>query len=140
MGSAALRPCGVPVRALTGTILRSARLALRVLPLLAVVAAVVGAESAPKGLFSAQQRAYWALQPVERPSPPAISNPAWVRNPVDAFVLARLSHERLEPSPQAGRVTLIRRVSFDLTGLPPSPSEVSAFVADKSPGAYEELV
>ena len=140
MGADALPPRGVPVRELTETILGSVRLALRVLPLLAVVAAVVDAESATKGSFSAQQRAYWALQPVERPSPPAISGPAWVRNPVDAFVLARLSHERLEPSPQAGRAALIRRVSLDLTGLPPSPAEVSAFVADKSPGAYDELV
>ena len=113
---------------------------MRVLPLLIVIATVVDAESAHKVSFSAQQRVHWALQPVERPSPPATSDGAGVRNPVDAFVLAKLSKESLEPSPQAGRVALIRRVFFDLTGLPPSPAEVSAFVTDESPDAYERLV
>lgn len=90
--------------------------------------------------FSSEQRAYWALQPVERPSPPATSGEAWVRNPVDAFVLAKLSDESLAPSPQADKAALVRRLFFNLTGLPPSPQDVSAFVADDSPEAYERLV
>ena len=119
---------------------RLGRFPVRVLPLLILAAPLVVADPARTVSFSAEQRAHWSLQPVERPGPPATSDAAWVRNPVDAFVLARLSQESLEPSPQAGRVTLIRRVFFDLTGLPPSPAEVSAFVTDESPDAYERLV
>ena len=65
---------------------------------------------------------------------------SWVRNPVDRFILARLESEGLEPSPEADRVTLIRRVTLDRTGLPPTPAEVDAFLADRSPGAYEKVV
>src|SRR4029453_9540607 len=65
---------------------------------------------------------------------------AWVRNPIDAYVLARLEKEGLSPSPEAAKATLIRRVSFDLTGLPPTPGEVDAFLADPSPNGYEKVV
>jgi hypothetical protein len=75
-----------------------------------------------------------------RPAIPKLKNAAWVRNPIDAFVLARLEKEGLTPSPQAARETLIRRVSLDLIGLPPSIEEVDQFVADKRPDAYEKLV
>src|SRR6185369_9710200 len=64
----------------------------------------------------------------------------WVRNPIDAFVLARLEKEGLPPSPEADRPTQIRRLSLDLLGLPPTPAEVDAFVADRRPDAYERLV
>ncbi len=83
---------------------------------------------------------HWAYVKPERLPVPRVKNAAWVRNPIDAFVLARLEKEGLSPSPEAARETLIRRVSLDLTGLPPSIEEVDAFVADKSPGAYEKLV
>lgn len=83
---------------------------------------------------------HWAFIPVERPKLPLAKNRDWVRNPIDAFVLARLEHEGLAPSPEADRVTLIRRVSLDLTGLPPTPAEVDAFVSDTSPNAYEKVV
>ena len=64
----------------------------------------------------------------------------WIRTPIDAFVLAKLESKGLKPSPQADRRTLIRRLSFDLLGLPPTPEEVAAFVADPDPAAYEKLV
>jgi hypothetical protein len=83
---------------------------------------------------------HWAYSKPVRPAEPPVKNKAWVRNPVDAFVLARLEKERLAPSPEAPKETLIRRVSLDLTGLPPTPLEVDEFVADQSPDAYEKLV
>ena len=74
------------------------------------------------------------------PSLPKVNDRGWVRNPIDAFVLARLEAQRLHPASEADRVTLIRRLTYDLTGLPPTPEEVDAFLADRSPGAYERLV
>jgi Protein of unknown function (DUF1553)/Protein of unknown function (DUF1549)/Planctomycete cytochrome C len=83
---------------------------------------------------------HWAIVKPERPSLPAVKNMAWVRNPIDYFVLARLERERLQPSPEADRATLVRRITLELTGLPPTPAEVDAFLADRDPGAYENLV
>ncbi len=83
---------------------------------------------------------HWAFEPPRRGTPPAVRNRIWPRNPIDAFLLARLEAEKLTPSPEAEPTTLIRRVSLDLTGLPPTPAEVEAFLADGSPGAYEALV
>lgn len=83
---------------------------------------------------------HWAFVPPQRPPVPHVENTAWVRNPIDAFVLARLEAEGLQPSPEAERVTLIRRLSLDLLGLPPSIAEVDAFAADPSDDAYELLV
>ena len=78
--------------------------------------------------------------PPVRPSLPEVKNRSWARNPIDLFVLARLEKEGLHPSPETDRARLIRRVSLDLIGLPPSIEEVDAFVADKNPNAYEKLV
>jgi hypothetical protein len=83
---------------------------------------------------------HWAFQPIRRPALPAVKNPAWVRNGIDAFVLARLDKENITPSPEADRPTLIRRLSLDLLGLLPAPAEVDAFVNDQRPDAYEKLV
>jgi hypothetical protein len=83
---------------------------------------------------------WWALQPVRRPPLPPVRDTDWGRNPIDALVLHRLEAAGLHPSPEADRRTLIRRLSFDLLGLPPTPEEVAAFVRDDSPGAYERLV
>jgi mono/diheme cytochrome c family protein len=83
---------------------------------------------------------HWAFRPRARPAAPAVKNAAWVRNPIDRFILARLEKEGLAPSPEADRVTLLRRLSLDLLGLPPEPAEVEAFVADARPDAYEHLV
>ena len=82
----------------------------------------------------------WSLQPVRLPHTPTVKNKAWVRNPIDAFVLAKLEEKGLKPAPEADRRTLIRRVTFDLTGLPPTPQELAAFLADKTPNAYEKLI
>src|SRR5437773_138076 len=83
---------------------------------------------------------HWAFVPPKRPRLPAVKNSAWPKNPIDHFVLARLEKEGLSPSPPADRVTLLRRLSLDLIGLPPSPEEVDAFLADRSKNAYEKQV
>ena len=83
---------------------------------------------------------HWAFQPVARPQPPAVKDASWVRSDLDRFILARLEHEGLRPQPEADRPTLIRRLSLDLTGLPPTWEDVQAFVNDASPKAYESLV
>ncbi len=93
--------------------------------------------------FTTSHRAgydWWCLQPLSRPELPVVTQTAWPRNPIDRFVLAKLAAENLTPSPQADRRTLIRRLSFDLLGLPPTPAQVDAFLADKSPQAYASLV
>jgi mono/diheme cytochrome c family protein len=87
-----------------------------------------------------KDRAHWAFQPVKRPSIPAVKNRTWVANPIDAFIVAKLEANGLEPNPPADKRELIRRLYYDLTGLPPTPAEVEAFVADTSPKAYEALV
>jgi mono/diheme cytochrome c family protein len=83
---------------------------------------------------------WWSLRPLSRPPVPAVKDGRWVRTPIDAFVLAALEKRGLSPSPPAERATLIRRVTFDLHGLPPTPEEVEAFVRDPSPDAYEKLI
>ena len=83
---------------------------------------------------------HWAFIPPQRPAVPVVRNAGWVRNPIDAFVLARLEAEGLAPSAEADKTTLIRRVTLDLTGLPPTPQEVDNFLADTSPDAYEHVV
>jgi hypothetical protein len=82
----------------------------------------------------------WPFAPLSRPAVPDVSGKAWPRNPVDAFVLARLEKAGLQPNPPADRLTLLRRVTFDLTGLAPTPDERRAFLADQAPDAYEHLV
>ncbi len=83
---------------------------------------------------------WWSFKPVSHPPLPSVKNTKWARNPIDLFILAKLEQEKLGPSPEADRRTLIRRLSFDLTGLPPTPAEVERFRADRGPQAYEKLV
>lgn len=83
---------------------------------------------------------HWAYEPIVRPAVPDGKDAAWPQQSIDRFVLARLDQEGLSPSPEADRVTLIRRLSFDLTGLPPTTGDVDRFLADRSPEAYERLV
>ncbi len=90
--------------------------------------------------FTPEQLNHWAYKKVQKPAVPAVKNRAWAKNPVDAFVLAKLEEQSLAPAPRADKVTLLRRATFDLTGLPPTPEEVSAFLADKSPRAFEKVV
>jgi mono/diheme cytochrome c family protein len=89
---------------------------------------------------AAGAKPHWAFQPLRQPGVPTVRDPAWVANPIDAFILAKLEAAGLGPNPPAARHELIRRVVYDLTGLPPSPQEVDAFVADTSPRAYEDLI
>ncbi len=103
-------------------------------------AGAVRPQSAAAKPTQEQRVSHWSFQPVEKPELPQVENAAWARNPVDRFILAKLEAEGVAPSPEAAKVTLIRRVSFDLTGLPPTPEQVDRFLADQSADAYETLV
>ena len=83
---------------------------------------------------------HWSLVPPKKPALPKVSDPAWVRDPFDAFVLARLDREHMKPEPEATREAWLRRSSFDLTGLPPTPTEIDEFLRDKRKDAYETQV
>ncbi len=83
---------------------------------------------------------HWSYVKPSRPDLPAVARTAWPRTPLDRFVLARLEREKLSPSPEASKATLLRRVSLDLTGLPPTPAELDAFLADSTPDAYDRIV
>jgi len=83
---------------------------------------------------------HWSFIPPEHQQPPQLAASGWTRNPIDSFVLEHLKREGLQPSPEASRATLIRRVTLDLTGLPPTPEEVDAFLTDQAPDAYEKVV
>jgi hypothetical protein len=100
-----------------------------------------GTEAAsPDGVDLAEVRKHWAFRQPVRPALPAVHNPKWVRNPIDAFIAAEHEKHQITPLPEADKRTLLRRVSIDLTGLPPSPAEVTAFLADSSPNAYDKVV
>ncbi|MHB8519359.1 MAG: DUF1549 and DUF1553 domain-containing protein [Limisphaerales bacterium] len=91
-------------------------------------------------LEGSAKRDHWAFKAPVRPPLPKLKDEKWVRNPIDRFVLAKLEEQHLHPAPEADRVTLIRRLSLDLTGLPPTIPEVDGFVADRSSDAYDKLV
>ena len=95
---------------------------------------------APEYVITAEQRGFWAFQPVKKAHPPLVRNKTWAETPIDQFVLAKLEHEGLIPAGPADRRALIRRVNFDLTGLPPTPEEVDAFLRDTTPAAYAKVV
>ena len=98
------------------------------------------AYSAQTGRFTEAQRSFWSFQPVEMPDVPDVGDDSWVGNPVDAFVLSRLEENGLEPNPPADRRTLLRRVTIDLTGLPPTEAEIEAYLADDTPDAFSKVV
>ncbi|MEZ5351946.1 MAG: DUF1553 domain-containing protein [Bryobacteraceae bacterium] len=101
-----------------------------------------GAEWPKRALVASgkARRSVWSFAPVRQPKIPDVNEAGWVRNPIDAFVLARLERESIQPSPGASKATLLRRVTLDLTGLPPTPQAIAAFVADTKPDAYERVV
>src|SRR5262249_43025205 len=90
--------------------------------------------------FDAEDRGHWAFQKVTSPEPPRVNATASCRNPIDAFVLAALETKQLAPSPPADKSTLLRRASLDLIGLPPTPQEIEAFLADNSSDAFDKVV
>jgi hypothetical protein len=115
--------------------------AIRLKAVLAVLVLACGAWSMTDDHhFTKEQRNHWAYRKAVKPAIPAVKQRAWVRTPIDAFVLEKLEAKGLAPAPRADKRTLLRRASFDLTGLPPTPEEVSAFLADKSPRAFEKVV
>jgi hypothetical protein len=87
-----------------------------------------------------RRREHWCWQPVRPQTPPAVRDAAWPRDPADRFILAKLEEKALRPAAPADKRTLLRRVTFDLTGLPPTPEEIDAFLADLAPDAYEKVV
>ena len=93
-----------------------------------------------KGIDFAEARKFWAFQPVKDLPPPAVKQESWPVSAIDRFILARLEAKQLAPAPPADKRTLIRRVTFDLIGLPPTPGEVEDFLADRSPEAYAKVV
>ena len=95
---------------------------------------------APEPKWTAEQRQHWAYLTPVRPPIPAVGMAAWVRNPIDAFIARTIEQNELNPAPEASKATLIRRLRFDLTGLPPTSEEIAAFEADPAPDAYERLV
>ncbi len=97
---------------------------------------------ARKGEFqiSAKDRAHWSFQPVKRPALPQVKDRAWGTRPIDAFILAGLEAKGLQPNPPAAKQELVRRLYYDLTGLPPTPQEVETYLADPAPDAYEKLI
>jgi hypothetical protein len=97
-------------------------------------------EKVPAFFITEEERSYWAFQPIAHPAPPKVKAAERVRTPIDAFILARLEAKGLAFSPEADRRTLIRRASFDLLGLPPTPAEVETFVADTRTDAYEQMI
>ncbi len=97
-------------------------------------------DNIPALVITEDERTFWAFQPIRRPTPPKVRHAAWVRTPLDPFLLAPLEKAGLKFAPPASPESLIRRVTFDLTGLPPTPEEVAAFIADPSDTAYARVV
>jgi len=101
--------------------------------------ATLSAQTGKDRAFIGNRGSYWIFQKVVRPPVPPVRD-AWVRNPIDAFILQGLTEKQIAPSPPLDKISLIRRVTYDLSGLPPAPAEVDAFLKDKSPDAYERVV
>src|SRR5438067_2285549 len=117
----------------------------QIVAILVAAATLVAADEsvAPLGTYTPAERRHWAFQPRKDTPPPSFTlaaDKAWVKTPIDPFVLAKLKNAGLKPAPQADRATLIRRVTYDLHGLPPTPEEIDAFANDPDPNAYEKLI
>jgi transposase-like protein len=90
--------------------------------------------------FTPEQKAFWAFQPPKAVAPPSVKNQSWVKTPIDQFILAKLEERGIAPAPPADKATLLRRATYDLTGLPPTPEEMQTFLADQSANAFEKVV
>ncbi|MGH9753768.1 MAG: PSD1 and planctomycete cytochrome C domain-containing protein, partial [Blastocatellia bacterium] len=90
--------------------------------------------------FAEEEKGFWAYQPMKDVAPPQVKNEAWAQSPIDRFILRKLQKKRLKPAPPADKLTLLRRATFDLTGLPPTESEMRDFLADRSPDAFKKVV
>jgi cytochrome c553 len=101
---------------------------------------VIAKSTTGGSVWSKERRDHWAFKPIKRQPIPEVQDTNWVANPIDAFVLAKLEKQGMKPSPPADKRTLIRRATYDLTGLPPTPEEVQAFVDDASPDAYSKVI
>lgn len=99
-----------------------------------------GGAAANYGIDIAEARQFWSLRPVEDPPPPTVRNKRWAHNGIDRFILAKLEARNMAPAPDATKRTLLRRATFDLTGLPPTPEEMDAFLNDHSPNPFEKVV
>src|SRR5262249_33900104 len=99
-------------------------------------------ETAKAGVRSLEElgKKHWAFQPVTKPPIPLPKNRTWVQSPMDAFILAKLEAQGMTPAPPADRSTLLRRATFDLIGLPPTPGEIDSFINDPAPGAFAKVV
>jgi hypothetical protein len=116
---------------------KSIRLAISILLGASIASA---SESDKEKPITREERSHWAFVPPRRPAIPTVKASSWPRNPIDAFILASIEASALSLAPEADRPTLLRRVTFDLTGLPPTPRELEDFLADHSPDAYERVV
>jgi len=112
-----------------------------------VTAAVIGLTlsagivyTAESDIFTPVQRSFWSLQPVKKSPIPPVKNQQWVKTPIDSFVLANLEEAGIQPNPPADRLTLLRRATIDMTGLPPTQDEIQQFLSDKSANAWEKVV
>src|SRR5689334_12392276 len=106
----------------------------------AIFLSAVLASALPRASFGADKADFWSFKSAAKPPLPTVPNKTWPRNPVDLFVLAKLEEKQMHASPEADRRTLIRRLFFDLIGLPPTPADVDRFLQDGSNDAYERLV
>src|SRR5688572_18817746 len=111
----------------------------RPLPLVLMLALGIALAALGKSITE-KDRSHWAFQPMQRPALPKVKNASATVNPIDHFILSTLETNGLSLAPRAGKEQLIRRVTFDLIGLPPTPEEIDAFVKDSSPNAYEKLI
>src|SRR4029079_11605105 len=102
--------------------------------------AVRGDDKPAGPVFTKADRGFWSFRPPADPTPPAVREGSWGRSPIDRFILAKLEEKGLRPAPAADRRTLLRRATFDLVGLPPTPAEIAAFLADESPDAFAKVV
>ncbi len=98
------------------------------------------ASAGPEFTITEKQRTHWSLQPITDPAVPVAKNKAWIKDSIDAFVAARHDLAQVKPAAQADRATLIRRATYDLTGLPPTPEEIAAFIADTTPNAFDRVI